>query len=155
MQEYCLLAKGSKGRMLVDIIQRATSDPTLFAFGELLVVPSIEQVDRRLLLRLSRCYQLHSNTWLLQLRGTDLEAAYRLLKLFAYGTWTSYLGLTRRLLYHSIALLVSNVWFCFCHRTTRSVRPSECRTAAETTATNSGINGRTQQSKCSVNSAYC
>ena len=47
LQEYCLLAKGSKGRMLVDIIQRATSDPTLFAFGELLVVPTIEQVNRR------------------------------------------------------------------------------------------------------------
>lgn len=46
LQEYCLLAKGSKGRMLVDIIQRATSDPTLFAFGELLVVPTVEQVDR-------------------------------------------------------------------------------------------------------------
>lgn len=94
LQEYCLLAKGSKGRMLVDIIQRATADPTLFAFGELLVVPSIEQVDKRLHLLLPRCHQLHLKTWLMQLRGTDLEAAYRLLKLFAYGTWTSYLGVT-------------------------------------------------------------
>ena len=30
--------------MVADIIQRATSDPTLFAFGELLAVPAVEQV---------------------------------------------------------------------------------------------------------------
>ena len=39
-----MLAKGSKDRMVADIIQRATSDPTLFAFGELLAVPAVEQV---------------------------------------------------------------------------------------------------------------
>lgn len=45
LEEYCLLAKGSKGRTLADVVQRAISDPVLFAFGELLAVPSIQQVD--------------------------------------------------------------------------------------------------------------
>lgn len=44
LEEYCLLAKGSKGRKLADVVQRAISDPVLFAFGELLAVPSVHQV---------------------------------------------------------------------------------------------------------------
>ena len=44
LQEYCLLAKGSRGRTLADILQRATADPVLFAFGELLALPSVQQV---------------------------------------------------------------------------------------------------------------
>ncbi len=44
LEEYCLLAKGSKGRTLADVVQRAISDPVLFAFGELLAVPSVQQV---------------------------------------------------------------------------------------------------------------
>lgn len=44
LEEYCLLAKGSKGRTLADVVQRAIFDPVLFAFGELLAVPSVQQV---------------------------------------------------------------------------------------------------------------
>lgn len=44
LEEYCLVAKGSKGRTVADVIQRATSDPVLFAFGELLSLPSVQQV---------------------------------------------------------------------------------------------------------------
>ena len=44
LEEYCLVAKGSKGRTLADVVARATSDPVLFAFGELLAVPSVQQV---------------------------------------------------------------------------------------------------------------
>ena len=46
LEEYCLVAKGSKGRTVADIIQRATSDPVLFAFGELLSLASVQQVFR-------------------------------------------------------------------------------------------------------------
>ena len=44
LEEYCLVAKGSRGRTLADVVQRATADPVLFAFGELLAVPSVQQV---------------------------------------------------------------------------------------------------------------
>ena len=44
LEEYCLVAKGSKGRTVADVIQRATSDPVVFAFGELLSLASVQQV---------------------------------------------------------------------------------------------------------------
>lgn len=69
LEEYCLVAKGSKGRILADVVQRATSDPVLFAFGELLAVPSVQQ-----------------------LLETDQAASFRTLKLFAHGTWATYQG---------------------------------------------------------------
>ncbi|DBA97441.1 hypothetical protein WJX77_005637 [Trebouxia sp. C0004] len=67
LEEYCLLAKGSKGRTLADVVQRATSDPVIFAFGELLAVPSVQQ-----------------------LLEADQAATYRTLQLFAHGTWGNY-----------------------------------------------------------------
>ncbi|KAL3133270.1 hypothetical protein ABBQ38_007151 [Trebouxia sp. C0009 RCD-2024] len=67
LEEYCLVAKGSKGRTVADVIQRATSDPVLFAFGELLALPSVQQ-----------------------LQDTDQAASFRTLRLFAYGTWATY-----------------------------------------------------------------
>lgn len=69
LEEYCLLAKGSKGRTLADVVQRAISDPVLFAFGELLAVPSVQQ-----------------------LLEADQAATYKTLQLFAHGTWGNYQG---------------------------------------------------------------
>ena len=43
-QQWVLLAKGARGRGVVDLICRATSDPAVFAFGELLDVPSVSEV---------------------------------------------------------------------------------------------------------------
>jgi hypothetical protein len=48
MEQYLLLAKGARGRALVDLIQKVTADPVVFAFGELLDVPSIKEVGDRL-----------------------------------------------------------------------------------------------------------
>ena len=44
MQQYLLLAKSARGRALCDLISKATAEPGLFAFGELLDVPSIAEV---------------------------------------------------------------------------------------------------------------
>lgn len=44
MMQYLLLAKGARGRALMELISRATSDPMLFAFGELLDVPTVSEV---------------------------------------------------------------------------------------------------------------
>eukprot|EP00955_Chlamydomonas_euryale_P085862 364170-Chlamydomonas_euryale.AAC.7 len=46
MQQYLLLAKGARGRTLVELISRATAEPSLFAFGELLDVPGVAEVRR-------------------------------------------------------------------------------------------------------------
>jgi hypothetical protein len=44
LQQFVLLAKGTRGRGLVDLILKATSDPSIFSYGELLDVPSISDV---------------------------------------------------------------------------------------------------------------
>lgn len=44
VEQYCLLAKSAKGLALVDLIKRATSEPGLFAFGELLDTPTVAEV---------------------------------------------------------------------------------------------------------------
>ena len=44
LEQFCLLAKSARGRGLVDLIGRATADPNLFAFGELLDVAQIKEV---------------------------------------------------------------------------------------------------------------
>ena len=45
IEQYCILAKGARGLALQDLIQRATVEPGIFAFGELLSVPAVQEVD--------------------------------------------------------------------------------------------------------------
>lgn len=44
LQPYLLLAKGARGRALADLIVKATSEPGLFAFAELLDLPQVQEV---------------------------------------------------------------------------------------------------------------
>ena len=44
MEAFLLLAKIARGRAAADIVQKATEDPAIFAFGELLEVPGIQEV---------------------------------------------------------------------------------------------------------------
>jgi len=46
MEQYCLLAKDARGLALVDLIQRVTSDPQIFAFGELLAMQNVKEVKQ-------------------------------------------------------------------------------------------------------------
>lgn len=45
LESFCLLAKNARGRAAVQIIQEATAAPGLFAFGELLDMPNVQQVS--------------------------------------------------------------------------------------------------------------
>ena len=45
IQQYLLLAKNARGRAACDLISKATSEPGLFGFSELLSVPSIQEVS--------------------------------------------------------------------------------------------------------------
>jgi COP9 signalosome complex subunit 7 len=47
IQQYLLLSKSSRGRALCELINKATAEPGLFAFGELLDTPSINEVGGR------------------------------------------------------------------------------------------------------------
>ncbi len=47
LQQFVLLGKSAKGRALVELINTATAEPGLFAFGELLSLPSVHEVRRK------------------------------------------------------------------------------------------------------------
>jgi COP9 signalosome complex subunit 7 len=67
MEQYCLLAKGARGLALVDLIQRVTSDPQVFAFGELLAIQNVKELE-----------------------NTEHSNSLTLLRLFSTGTWNDY-----------------------------------------------------------------
>lgn len=46
MEQFMLLAKNAKGLALVDLVTRATAEPGLFTFGEILSLPAVQQVSR-------------------------------------------------------------------------------------------------------------
>ncbi|CAK0787659.1 hypothetical protein CVIRNUC_010881 [Coccomyxa viridis] len=67
MEQYLLLAKGTKGRALVDLIQKVTAEPGIFAFAELLDLSNIKELEK-----------------------SEHAHAYHLLNVFAYGTLAEY-----------------------------------------------------------------
>ena len=44
VEQYLLLAKNARGLALVDLIAKATAEPGLFTYGELLARPSVGEV---------------------------------------------------------------------------------------------------------------
>nr|AEB71560.1 COP9 complex subunit 7a [Solanum chacoense] len=67
-------ASALKGSALTSVIVEATSHPSLFAFSEILSVPSV-----------------------LELEGTENSVYLDLLRLFAHGTWSDYKSIACRL----------------------------------------------------------
>ncbi|GAB4817609.1 hypothetical protein N2152v2_004655 [Parachlorella kessleri] len=76
VEQYLLLAKAARGhaQALADLIGKATTEPGLFTFGELLSLPSVQE-----------------------LRGGEHTGAVSLLELFAYGSWSDYKAARDRL----------------------------------------------------------
>jgi len=66
LNQLCASASKASGKALVDILQQALNHPNIFVFGELLDVPSVQN-----------------------LQNTD-KGQLELLKIFAYGTLTDY-----------------------------------------------------------------
>lgn len=69
VEPFLLMSKSAKGAAAAKLVLDATSSPGVFVFGELLDVPSIQELSRS---------EQHSGH-------------YRLLQLFAYGTYGDYL----------------------------------------------------------------
>lgn len=69
MEQFLVLMRTAKGSALGDVVSRAIAEPGLFVFGELVSLPSIQQV-----------------------KGTAEEHVFRVMELFAYGTWMDYKG---------------------------------------------------------------
>ncbi|CDZ98380.1 COP9 signalosome, subunit CSN7 [Phaffia rhodozyma] len=68
LEPYVLLAKGSKGAATAKCIERATSAPGVYVFSELFNVPSVQQLKE----------------------SSETEPSWKLLQLFAFGTWPEY-----------------------------------------------------------------
>ncbi len=45
LQQFLILAKNSKGKVIGPLIQQALSAPNIYVFGELLEMPSVQQVN--------------------------------------------------------------------------------------------------------------
>ena len=102
IEQYCILAKGARGLALQDLIQRATAEPGIFAFGELLSVPAVQEVlcsavapviSCRLTKTAGRSIRfsvrlINSICGASQLSGPARD----LLELFSYGTLADYRG---------------------------------------------------------------
>ena len=43
LEPYLLLSKHAKGKAAADLISKATEEPGIFAFGELLEVPGVKE----------------------------------------------------------------------------------------------------------------
>ena len=72
LESYILLSKDAKApRAAADLILRATSDPNTFVFAELLHMPNIHALKD----------------------SDEYGAHYKLLQIFAWGTWPDYQGL--------------------------------------------------------------
>lgn len=67
IEQFGVLLKMCKGASTLDPVRKALESPGLFVFGELVSMPSLQQ-----------------------LRGTEHEAILRTLELFAYGTWADF-----------------------------------------------------------------
>lgn len=44
VEQFVLLAKNARGLALVDLIGKATAEPGLFTFGEILSLPGVQEV---------------------------------------------------------------------------------------------------------------
>lgn len=74
MEQFCILASTQKGRACAALIQQAISHRKLFNFGELLEIPSVQQLNTA------------------EGENSDLKKAFNTLELFAYGTYLQYKG---------------------------------------------------------------
>lgn len=92
MQPFILLSKSARGAAAAGLVEKATAAPAVYVFAELLQQPSIQHVRSPSLLpalkrRGTHLYLSH------QLADQEQHVkSYRLLQLFAYGTWADYNG---------------------------------------------------------------
>lgn len=69
LDQYLSLARQASAQDLVDVLVKATGESGLYAYGEFLDLDNVNQ-----------------------LQSSDHSPYYRLLELFAYGTWSDYKG---------------------------------------------------------------
>ncbi|KAH0628554.1 hypothetical protein JD844_009889 [Phrynosoma platyrhinos] len=82
-EQFLLLAKSARGAALASLIHQVLEAPGIYVFGELLDMPNVREVSPN----------TRENTVLLQLADSEFSPVFRLLTVFAYGTYSDYLGM--------------------------------------------------------------
>lgn len=96
LQQYLLLGKSAKGRSICELIAKATAEPGLFTFGELLDLPSVQEVRNEAAgARGGDAGGLTPHLLISQLASGEFASFRALLELFCYGTWSEYQGKQR------------------------------------------------------------
>nr|CCA15526.1 PREDICTED: similar to cop9 complex subunit 7a putat [Albugo laibachii Nc14] len=67
LEQFTLLAKNARGRACEALIHQVLSNPDVFLFSQLLVMPNIAALE-----------------------NTEFQSSYRLLQIFAFGTYNDY-----------------------------------------------------------------
>ena len=117
VEQFLLLAKSARGLALADLVAKATAEPGLFTFGELLALPGVQEVRRGGVRRRGLAGAGTGTPTAaahhqppppppptaarpaarparppVQLAQGEHAGAHRLLELFAYGSWDDYKG---------------------------------------------------------------
>lgn len=115
VEQFIVLAKTARGLALVDLIAKATAEPGLFTYGELLSLPGVQEASGCAWWTQQEEWELGAHVMLaaggvathvdrrrpaaslrlLQLRAGEHSSTFSLLELFAYGTWADYKGMCR------------------------------------------------------------
>lgn len=94
VQPFILLSKSARGAAAAGLVEKATAAPAVYVFAELLQQPSIKDVCPPLRsLETDHPGTNAQSPPALQLANQEQHVkSYRLLQLFAYGTWADYNG---------------------------------------------------------------
>uniref|UniRef100_F6QE33 COP9 signalosome subunit 7A n=2 Tax=Bos TaxID=9903 RepID=F6QE33_BOVIN len=96
-EQFLLLAKSAKGAALATLIHQVLEAPGVYVFGELLDMPNVREKTGRLLSLLSSAVESENRGEGRELAESDFASTFRLLTVFAYGTYADYLAEARNL----------------------------------------------------------
>ncbi|KAK8630383.1 hypothetical protein V6N13_079179 [Hibiscus sabdariffa] len=99
IEQFVKQASAQKGSALGPLIVEATSHPSLFAFSEILAVPTVAEVVAfvKLFFTGISLHVIYVKSMYLQLEGTNNSVHLEVLRLFAQGTWSDYKSNSGRL----------------------------------------------------------
>nr|XP_014337563.1 PREDICTED: COP9 signalosome complex subunit 7a isoform X1 [Bos mutus] len=96
-EQFLLLAKSAKGAALATLIHQVLEAPGVYVFGELLDMPNVREKTGCLLSLLSAAVESENQGEGGELAESDFASTFRLLTVFAYGTYADYLAEARNL----------------------------------------------------------
>lgn len=89
LQQFCLLAKTAHGAAILELIKQVLEAPGVYVFGELLVMPNVQDVSCKFISVIY--FFLHLTFFpIFKLKTGDHIKYFNTLNLFAYGTYKQF-----------------------------------------------------------------